>query len=296
MQLQTRMACSFSNAYGLIEHGRNVSAIDLALPNPESFYPAKVSWTTLPSPGYSSASDWNNAPVAMPRQKTPSESAMRRQEMFRSGRLAAYSALQKAGFSDSGYSDSISNLERNSNECVGTISDAHRIRIVGKNPDRSPCWPRDFVGSISHSDRWVLAVAAQSSDYQSLGIDSEIMVSERLAKDLQLSIGSPSEWKLLGEAGIKMTTAFTLLFSAKEAFYKCWYPLKKKFMEHLDVAAYDIKPDPNVKESHADYGIISLQPRIDHAYEDKREVDAMRLAIRYCFTSQDVFTIAILPN
>ena len=283
------MACSLSNAYGLKELGRNVSVCDQALPNPESFYPAKVYWTTLPSPGYSPASDCNNTPVAMPRPKTPSESAMRRQAMFRSGRLAAYSALQKAGFHDP-----IGNSRGDSNDRADRITDDHRVRVVGKNPDRSPCWPTGFVGSISHSDRWVLAVAARASDYQSLGIDSEIMVAERIAKELQPNIGTPSEWKLLDNAGIKRTSAFTLLFSAKESFYKCWYPLKRKFMEHLDVAAYDIKPDLNGKDRDADYGTIVLQPRIAHAYSDKSDADAMQLAIRYCLTSHEVFTIASL--
>lgn len=213
----------------------------------------------------------------MSRPKSTSESVVRRQEVFRSGRLAAYAALKKAGFSD-------------------PISEVHRISVVGKNPDRSPCWPTGFVGSITHSDNWVLAVAARSSDYQSLGIDSEIMVAERLAKDLQPNIGTPSEWKLIDDAGMKLTSAFTLLFSAKESFYKCWYPLKRKFMDHPDVQAYDIMPDRCDSDSNANYGVIALRPRTSHTYDDKREVDAMQLAIRYCITPRDVFTIAILKK
>lgn len=274
-----------------MEHGRNVSVSNQALPDSETFYPAKVYWATSPSPSCLPASDCNHKQIALSRPKTPSESVVLRQKMFRSGRLAAYMALHKAGFSAP-----IENSELNANDHVDSISDDYRISVVGKNPDRSPCWPAGFVGSISHSDNWVLAAAAKSSDYQSLGIDSEIMVAERLAKDLQPNIGTPSEWKLLDDAGIKLTSAFTLLFSAKESFYKCWYPLKRKFMEHLDVAAFDIKPDRTVEDSNASYGVIALQPRTGHAYDDKREADAMQLEIRYCITPRDVFTIAILKK
>ena len=48
---------------------------------------------------------------------------------------------------------------------------------VGVAQDRSPIWPDGFVGSISHSDRWVWAAVAKSEDRPAIGIDTETVVS-----------------------------------------------------------------------------------------------------------------------
>ena len=289
IQLDTGNAYRFANAYGNIEDARNIPGTAQALPKPEAFYPQNVYWTTVLNPDSAPASMHQGAPVEQLRPKNPSESASRRKEMFRNGRRVACSALQMAG-----YLDSFLHSGEDTNSIDDRLLDAHRIKVVGVNPDRSPSWPTGFVGSISHTERWILAAAARSSDFHSIGIDTEIVVAERLAKELRMNIGTPSEWKLLEDVGLDSSTAFTLLFSAKESFYKCWYPLQRKFLEHLDVAACEVAPDFTMTCGNDNYGVISLRLTNGHSYACNCEYGEMQINVRYCILEGNVFTLATL--
>ncbi len=105
---------------------------------------------------------------------------------------------------------------------------------VGAAPDRSPVWPNGFVGSLSHSDAWVWGCVAQSRDLISIGIDTECVASTKVCADVQETIATDLEWHLGDKFGLLPEVAFTLFFSAKEAFYKCWYPLVKTYFDFLD--------------------------------------------------------------
>ena len=107
---------------------------------------------------------------------------------------------------------------------------------VGVAQDRSPIWPDGFVGSISHSDRWVWAAVAKSEDRPAIGIDTETVVSSETCDMLDNDIVTSSERSVIESLGLSPQVAFTLAFSAKEAFYKCWYPITKTFFEFKQVA------------------------------------------------------------
>ncbi|MFK7769338.1 MAG: 4'-phosphopantetheinyl transferase [Mariniblastus sp.] len=100
---------------------------------------------------------------------------------------------------------------------------------IGVNDDRSPNWPLGFVGSISHSKNWIWASVAKTEHLRSIGIDTESIASERTLRQVQREIGTLDEWAIAGDAGLDLVTTFTVVFSAKEAFYKCLYPLEKIF-------------------------------------------------------------------
>jgi 4'-phosphopantetheinyl transferase EntD len=95
--------------------------------------------------------------------------------------------------------------------------------------DRRPLWPDPLVGSITHTAGFCAAVVAPKDTFSAVGIDSEIAGSVK--RELWRGICTPSEtaWlRSLPES--QQTAAATLIFSAKEAFYKCQYPLAR---EHL---------------------------------------------------------------
>jgi 4'-phosphopantetheinyl transferase EntD len=90
--------------------------------------------------------------------------------------------------------------------------------------DRQPVWPDALVGSITHTTGFCAAVVASKKSLSAIGIDSEIAASVKA--QLWRGICTPSEtaWlRSLPEA--EQAAAATLIFSAKEAFYKCQYPL-----------------------------------------------------------------------
>jgi enterobactin synthetase component D len=113
---------------------------------------------------------------------------------------------------------------------------------VGTADDRSPIWPEGFVGSLSHSDAWVWGCVARQTDLVSIGIDTELVASTELRQDVQDTIATAAEWNLVSQFSLTADEAFTLVFSAKEAFYKCWYPLIETYFDFFDVEVVALTP------------------------------------------------------
>ena len=121
--------------------------------------------------------------------------------------------------------------------CAATLLNRWNVaEEVGVADDRSPIWPAGFIGSISHSDNWVWSVVAEAAQTRSLGIDTEIVVSADTREMLNEDIVTEQERLILQSLELSPEVAFTLAFSAKEAFYKCWYPVTQAFFEFKQVA------------------------------------------------------------
>ena len=91
-------------------------------------------------------------------------------------------------------------------------------------PDRQPLWPAGFTGSITHTEGFSAAVVARCCRVVGLGIDVERISA--VHPDLWPTISSPGELERLRSlpAGVQLIAA-ALIFVAKEAFFKCQYPL-----------------------------------------------------------------------
>jgi 4'-phosphopantetheinyl transferase EntD len=102
-------------------------------------------------------------------------------------------------------------------------------------PDRAPRWPEGVVGSITHTDDWCAVVVAPATTVRALGIDAETVrpLEPRLARD----IVTPREAAFLEQARphADYDELLILHFSAKEAYYKCQYPLTGEFLGFHDV-------------------------------------------------------------
>ena len=88
-------------------------------------------------------------------------------------------------------------------------------------PDRSPRWPPGFAGSITHSSDYCAAAVARMTDALAIGIDVEDW--DRFDPSLAAQIFSPDEMRMHvpGTAPREMRCLGALIFSAKEALYKC---------------------------------------------------------------------------
>jgi 4'-phosphopantetheinyl transferase EntD len=114
---------------------------------------------------------------------------------------------------------------------------------------RAPVWPEGVVGSISHTEGYALAVAAPVADagpgedktsWSTVGIDAERL--GRVTHELHERLFLPSERAYLAsldEAG--RDEAATLMFGAKESFYKAQYPVTAAWVGFHDV---ELRPDP----------------------------------------------------
>ncbi len=101
--------------------------------------------------------------------------------------------------------------------------------------DRQPLWPEGLVGSITHTAGFCAAVAARRSALRSVGIDTEVAGSVKT--ELWRGICTPAEIDWLrslpqSEQGL----AATLIFSAKEAFYKCQFGVTQQRLGFHDVS------------------------------------------------------------
>ena len=93
---------------------------------------------------------------------------------------------------------------------------------------------------------------ARSAQQRSLGLDVE--QDKTLAPDLREMICTPCERRVLAARDAQDAM---LYFAAKEAFYKCQYPLTRLFLDFLDV------------ELDVDFARGTFQARVFKAIEDK---------------------------
>ncbi len=97
-------------------------------------------------------------------------------------------------------------------------------------PDRRPEWPPGIIGSISHCRGFSTAVVARTGVLRSLGVDVER--AGAVEPELWPRILTPTEqqWLQAQPAGAQRLLA-SIVFSAKESFYKCQYGVTERFLE-----------------------------------------------------------------
>jgi enterobactin synthetase component D len=106
---------------------------------------------------------------------------------------------------------------------------------VAMAEDRTPIWPDGVVGSITHSGDFAAAAVAWAADVAGLGIDSEQIIDPAAARDIA-AVCMADEARLFRPADGRSFSEFcTLVFSAKEAVFKCLFPLTRKLLEFSDV-------------------------------------------------------------
>ncbi|PWW40313.1 4'-phosphopantetheinyl transferase EntD [Idiomarina loihiensis] len=101
---------------------------------------------------------------------------------------------------------------------------------------REPLWPINFVGSITHSDHFAAAIVASKAYYNGLGLDIEEVVNITTMENIKKQVINSDEMHVieLSCASIRIELLFTLVFSAKESFFKAAYP---SVLEYFDFDA-----------------------------------------------------------
>ena len=101
-----------------------------------------------------------------------------------------------------------------------------------------PIWPNQITGSMTHTNGFRAAVVAPRLLVRSIGVDAEI--AQPLPEGVLASIASERELSRMGETGL--ACADRLLFCAKEATYKAWFPLTGRWLGFED-ADIDLRAD-----------------------------------------------------
>jgi 4'-phosphopantetheinyl transferase EntD len=160
---------------------------------------------------------------------------------------------------------------------------------IGVNTDRSPRWPPGIAGSISHTEGYCCAVAAEAHVFGSIGIDVEIL--GRVDSAVAALVFTPAETAFLSTlASAARTRAATIIFSAKEAFYKCQYAIAHQWLDFHDVSVEFASPSGAELVGEAADAAGSFRVA---ASEDRRTVDGRivpELSGRFCIDGDLVAT------
>jgi 4'-phosphopantetheinyl transferase EntD len=107
---------------------------------------------------------------------------------------------------------------------------------VVPGPRHEPQWPPSTVGSITHCAGYRAAAMALAHDIVTVGIDAE--PNAVLPPGVLETIALPEERDRLGVLGSCYRTVCwdRLLFSAKEAVYKAWFPLTRRWLDFHEAA------------------------------------------------------------
>ncbi|RAG82241.1 4'-phosphopantetheinyl transferase [Streptacidiphilus pinicola] len=113
----------------------------------------------------------------------------------------------------------------------------------------APAWPTGVVGSMTHCEGYRAAVVARAGDLDGLGIDAEPH-APLPGRELDV-IARPEEGARLDALTARRPDIHwdRLLFSAKEAVYKTWFPVTGSWLG-FDEASIAIDPDGGTFRAH----------------------------------------------
>ena len=112
-----------------------------------------------------------------------------------------------------------------------------------------PLWPKGVVGSLTHCDGYRGAALAYAMQIRSIGIDAE--PHGPLPDGVLESVSLEAERSWLAHADDAMHYD-RLLFCAKEATYKAWFPLTGRWLGFEDAhITFDIDPGDAADGRHS---------------------------------------------
>jgi|GEM_PF-1016113 len=112
----------------------------------------------------------------------------------------------------------------------------------GRDADGLIQWPKEFCGSVSHSLGDVVVATSPRAQCASIGIDIErpTRISEKLTK----KICTDSERQLICNGAVSLAE----VFSAKEALFKCHFPLGRRRFWFLDAEIVAVNIESGTKK------------------------------------------------
>jgi 4'-phosphopantetheinyl transferase EntD len=98
----------------------------------------------------------------------------------------------------------------------------------------APQWPPGIVGSITHTDDYCCVVVDRCPPTRSVGVDVERLRPLDAGTINIILTADERRWLDAQPAAARQELAL-LFFSAKEAYYKCQYPLSGRMLDFQDV-------------------------------------------------------------
>ena len=120
--------------------------------------------------------------------------------------------------------------------CIYKITNGFNTPQI--NQDRSPQWPPNIIGSISHSNKTAIAIVGCTDNTLALGVDIQSQIEKKEIFEIKHLILSSIELKRYPD--LFRDQLFDIFFSAKETLFKALYPLSLDFFEHKDAEIVSI--------------------------------------------------------
>ena len=164
---------------------------------------------------------------------------------------------------------------------MAAMADGSEPFAVPMGVDRAPVWPTGIIGSIAHSSDICLAAISRSKRYAAIGIDIEPDVP--LPPDIAAEIVHDGDGLELESGAAPLAKHDDVkVFSAKEAAYKCQFPLTGSVLG-FDALSIRLMPQSQ-----------SFVARFEESVGSFRAGDT--LDGRYALVGGHVLTVASIPT
>jgi 4'-phosphopantetheinyl transferase EntD len=148
------------------------------------------------------------------------------------------------------------------------------------NEDRSPRWPAGIRGSIAHTAQQCAVAVSNAAHIRGLGIDLESDAPVKPGLDRAICTEAERAWVERYDPA-QFPWLVALVFSAKEAFYKCQYPIAQGKLGFDDVQL-------RIDLDAATFSIVDL---VSTAPQRQR---LLNIAGRFCHLPHLIITSAVL--
>lgn len=108
------------------------------------------------------------------------------------------------------------------------------VTALPADEHRVPRWPPGVVGSITHTWGYVAAAVAWKQRWTGVGIDAETVGAVRPEIMHLIADADELAW-VAAQPEDERARARTLVFSSKEAAYKCQFPITRQVLDFLDL-------------------------------------------------------------
>jgi 4'-phosphopantetheinyl transferase EntD len=105
---------------------------------------------------------------------------------------------------------------------------------------RSPVWPKNINGSISHTHDRAICIASTNYAHKFIGCDIELLISNQTRVEIGDSIIDNYEKEILIKAFNDVNIAYVIVFSAKESLFKALYPTVNEYFDFDTAQLVDI--------------------------------------------------------
>jgi len=123
---------------------------------------------------------------------------------------------------------------------LGRLAASRALHAIGVTPhpvlkaeSREPLWQDGIVGAITHKAGVACAVVARKDITCGVGVDLEAL-EPRVNFNISTKVCTEPEQAWLAEAPDKKDTRLKMIFSAKEAGFKAFFPIEQIFLGYKD--------------------------------------------------------------